>query len=73
MFTAQLSTSSDAREARARRALRRQGCSLYRSRVRRVNVDDLGGYRIVDDSANFVVAGARFELDLDDVEQWIAS
>jgi hypothetical protein len=28
----------------------------------------MGGYMIVDDSMNGVVAGPRFELDLDDVE-----
>jgi len=34
-------------------------------------VDNLGGYRIVDDYTNAIVAGEKFDLDLDDVEQFI--
>ncbi len=38
----------------------------------RGSIDNLGGYQIVLESPNLVVAGMRFELDLDDVEEWIA-
>ena len=64
-----LSRSPTAREARARRALRRSG---HRLRLRhRGSIDNLVGYQILLDSPNLVVAGTRFELDLDDVEEWI--
>lgn len=67
-----LNRSSAAREARARRALRRSGHRLRRSMWHRGSIDNLGGYQIVLESPNLVVAGMRFELDLDDVEEWIA-
>ena len=35
--------------------------------------DNLGGFQILFDQLNVIVAGERFDLDLDDVEQWIAS
>ena len=65
-----LSRSPAAREARARRALRRSGHRLRRSMWQGGSIE-IGGYQILLDSPNLVVAGMRFELDLDDVEEWI--
>jgi hypothetical protein len=61
-------------ENRMRRALSRWGERLIKSRVRFKNLDDLGGYMIIDVSdsaAGHVVAGARFDLTLDDVAKYV--
>jgi hypothetical protein len=61
------------RERRARRYLARMGFDLRKSRKRNpCGVDDQGGYMIVDLQTNFVADGSRFDLNLDDVEAWIA-
>ena len=36
-----------------------------------VSPDNLGGYMIVDLQTSGVVSGSRFELDLDDVQEWL--
>lgn len=61
------------RESRLRYRLGRGGYRLQKSRVRHPHLDDLGGYRIIDSEGNFAVAGATFNLDLDDVEDWLAT
>ncbi len=33
--------------------------------------DEVGGYRISDPYTNGIVAGERFDFDLDDVEEWL--
>lgn len=60
------------RENRLRRQLRKQGLSLHKSRVQNPNVNNLGGYMIVNECYNAVAWGSRFELDLDDVEDFIS-
>lgn len=57
------------REDRVRRQLWKQcGCLLRKSRTR-LGANNFGGYAIVSEGA--MVAGRRFELDLEDVEQFI--
>lgn len=58
------------REARLRRLARSGGYSLHKSRAG-ISVDNLGGFMIVEDNMNVVVAGGRFDLTLDDVEEWL--
>jgi len=58
------------REARARRALARDGLILNKSRVKNLSCDDQGGYRIVDLYTNRIEAGERFDLSLEDVEMF---
>lgn len=60
------------RERRLSRALNRQGLSLLKSK-RRTSFDyrDEGGYMIVNPYINGCVAGPRFELDLDGVEEYL--
>lgn len=58
------------RERRLRRALNKAGYSLHKSRYS-IYGDYLGGYMIVDVCGNYVVAGSRYDLDLDDVETWL--
>lgn len=60
-----------AREARARRGLRTQGLEFRKSRLRGpIHLDNHGGYMIVDGYLNAINAGPRFDLDLDEVEEW---
>jgi hypothetical protein len=59
------------REDRLRRRADRQGFALRKSRVRTPNLNDRGGYMLVDSRQNFLVAGHRFNLDLDDVEAFL--
>lgn len=57
-------------ERQLRRALNKHGYSLHKSR-QPVNIDNLGEYMIVDSRSNFVVAGASFNLSLEDVADWL--
>lgn len=63
--------SEKTRENKLRRALRKADYLLRKSEAAAISADDLGGYRIVDLYTNAVIAGARFELDLDDVEEFV--
>ena len=67
-----LATNEKAVESRLRRRAIRQGYCLMRSRWRLGSIDNLGGYSIIDANHNFVVAGSRFDLSLDDVEAWLS-
>ncbi len=58
------------RERRLRKLAQKQGFVLRKSRVQ-LSGDNLGGYMIVDPDTNAVVAGERFDLDLDTVEAWL--
>jgi hypothetical protein len=63
------------REQRARRALRRRGLDLEKSRRRDPQARGFGRYRIIDPEARRVVAGGgvgEFSLSLDTVEAWLA-
>lgn len=64
--------NTKSRENRVRRQLAKQGYRLHKSRSRGVYLNDLGGYTIVDADCNFVIAGANFDLSLEDVEQFVA-
>ena len=71
MSTAYLPIGNAAvREGRVRRELAKRGLALRRDRARSWSLDHLGGYRIVEPYANFIVAGSRFELSLEAVEAW---
>lgn len=62
------------RENRLRRAARRQGFAIQKSRVRDPQHVCCGLWRIVDVSTNRVVIGAGvldYEMELDDVETWL--
>lgn len=69
VYASQLEPSSATREARARRQLARQGSILQKSRSRSWSIDNQGGYMIVNANRNFVEAGERFDLALEDVER----
>ncbi len=63
-----MSNSIKAREQRCRRALDEMGYLLHKSRARHWSIDNQCGYMVVDYRINGVVAGSRYELTLEDVE-----
>lgn len=59
------------KENKLRRQLRKMGYYLMKSRIRNPHLDDFGGYRIIDPHTNFIEAGPKFELSLEDVENFV--
>lgn len=65
-----------AKEAKLRRLANGMGLTLTKSRSRSPELPGYCGYMIVDQRANFVVAGAdpfAFSVDLDEVCNWLAN
>ena len=60
-----------AREARLRRLAKRQDLMLRKSRWRLGSIDNLGGYQIIEPNRNLIILGSRYELDLDDVQDFL--
>ena len=67
-----MTSNERVREQRARRALAKLGLKLKKSRVRQINLDNLGGYMVIDLQGGWIVEGSRFELSLDHVEEIVA-
>lgn len=65
-----MTTTEKNMENKLRRALYKAGYSLHKSR-KAISADNLGGYMIVMNTINGVAAGSRFELDLDDVKDFL--
>ena len=63
--------TKDSRERRVRKIAQKRGFMLRKSRDP-LSPDNRGEFMIVDLSRNVVVAGKRFDLDLDAVEAWLA-
>ena len=59
-------------EKQLRRALKKAGYRLSKSRGA-FSIDNYGGYMIIDISTNFIAAGKRFDLSLEDVYNWLNS
>jgi hypothetical protein len=55
-------------ENRLRRWAKRLGLELRKSRTRLFNINDQGGYQLVDQQ-NVIIAGERMELTLEDVKK----
>jgi hypothetical protein len=56
-----------------RRLARKQGLVIRKSRSRSGRtLDDHGGYMLLDAGRNMIMAGSRFDLDLDDIERYLA-
>jgi hypothetical protein len=64
---------TETRENMLRRELAKNGFLLKKSHVFIPNSYNLGGYKIVYASRNQVVAGSKFELSLDNLEDFMAS
>lgn len=59
------------REDRLRRAAKRQGLRLEKSRLRDPRAIGFGGYMLVDNNTDAVVGGASYSLDLDAAENYL--
>lgn len=64
-------TANKTQEQKLRRALNKCGYSLRKSR-KRISLDNFGGYMIVDQHINCVVAGSRFDLSAENVQDFLA-
>ena len=60
------------RENRLRRHAKRLGLVMKSSRAKAWKISDLGGYRLTDAYTGTIVAGERFDLDMDAVEARLA-
>nr|DAH79321.1 MAG TPA: hypothetical protein [Caudoviricetes sp.] len=60
------------RAARLRRKLNKLGYTMKKTNCRRNSIDNFGGYAIIDTACNAIVKGSRFDLDLDDIDQFIS-
>jgi hypothetical protein len=58
-------------EKQLRDQLRKAGYSLKKSRIRNTNVNNQGGYMIVNTWHNSIEAGSNYELSLEDVEKFL--
>ena len=59
------------REQKLRRALKKVGYEMHKSRAA-INADNFGGYMLCDIQSRCVVANSsRFNLTLDDIEEWL--
>ena len=58
-------------EGRLRRAAKKRGLRLTKSRWRRDSLDNFGSWMIVDVSTNFIVNGSRFDLSDEDVAEYL--
>lgn len=63
--------TNKARESRVRRKAKRLGYVVTKSRWRVGTYDNCGGYAIVDPDTGGLVAGFRYDLEIDDVEAWL--
>lgn len=58
------------RENRLRRAAKRQGLHLCKSGRRDPRAIDYGRFWLLEPSSNIIIAGGKFELDIDDLEEF---
>jgi hypothetical protein len=58
-------------EKQLREQLRKAGYTLKKSRVKHTNVNNLGGYMIINTWNNTIEAGSNYELSLEDVEKFL--
>ena len=68
-----MDTKQKTRENRVRRAAKRQGYIIRKSRspyVFPLNIDNHGGYMVINAFHNAIVAGIKYDMTLDDVEEF---
>jgi hypothetical protein len=63
--------SEKSREARLRRHARYLGLEVSKDRTRSLNIDHYGGFMVTDARTGVIVAGGKWDLDLDGVEDVI--
>jgi len=54
-----------------RRQAKRQGFILKKSRARKPNIDNRGGYMIVNAQSNYIEVGEKFDLTIDEVAKFL--
>ena len=54
-----------------RRRLKILGYRLVKSRVKKININNHGGYMIIEISSNTVISGSKYELTLEDVMRFL--
>lgn len=64
-------TDDKVRENRARRWAKRLDIQLVKSHARRIHADNLGGYMMVDPHTGGIIQGSRFEMEIEDVEEYL--
>jgi hypothetical protein len=64
-------TAEKVRENRLRRQAKRLGLRIQKSRARHLHFDDHGEYQLIEERTNTVVVGEKYDLSLDDVEEWL--
>lgn len=64
------SQSPSAIDARARRAAKRVGLRIAKTRWRKGTIDNMGGYQILDLYSNCVFAGYRFDMSAEEVIEY---
>ena len=67
-----MQTTESAQEARLRRAARKQGFALRKSRCRTPEAVVYGRSWVIDPERNWIVGGEPCRWTLDDVEEWLA-
>lgn len=58
-------------EVQVRRRLKILGYRLVKSRVRKININNHGGYMIIEINSNTVISGSKYELTLEDVMRFL--
>ena len=63
--------SEKAREIKLRRRAENLGYTVKKSRTRNPHIDDMGNYMIINSTTGRTIRGARFDMTLDDVEEFV--
>ena len=58
-------------EAKLRRECKKRNIILKKSRIQNINTDDMGGYMMIDLYGNYVIAGSKYDMSLEDVANWL--
>lgn len=58
-------------EVQVRRRLKILGYRLVKSRVKNININNHGGYMIIDNSSNAIISGSKYDLTLENVERFL--
>ncbi len=66
-----MESTDKTRENRLRRQLRKHGIRLKKSRIRNPNIDNYGHYMLIDIYKNLVIEGSRYDMTLDDIEDYV--
>lgn len=66
-----MSVEEERRENRIRKLAFRRGYRVRKDRARSLNLDHHGRFSLVDSDTGFVVRGVRFEVSLEEIENFL--